>query len=429
MIIHIKEIANKLYTHRVKLIVTMACFIMVAIIMVMTASGANNVLIKYNGEEYEVRTYRTNAVDIIEQSRIGLNLDECHIDDSKLEEYGIIYIDDLCHLTVKDGDKTQEIVGYGTVSTILKENGIVLGEHDEIEGADLDSYTKSGTEITIKHAFSVMISADGEITTVYMTEGPVSKALDLAVLTADDDDIISKPLDEILTQNSSLEITRIEKKERVENEVIKFNTKTEKTNTLNVGQSKVTQKGINGEKIVTYEDKYVNGKLSESIQVKSEITKKAVDEIKLVGTKGNTSSFVESGPETNLKGVKLASGIRTISSFAPPASLELTADNTPVSYKRKIVGNATAYHCGTHTSTGKAVRTGYVAVNPKQIPYHTPMWIVSNDGKFVYGYCFAEDTGGFIHFTGKKKTLCDLYMPTLASCSDFGRRAVTIYIL
>ena len=57
------------------------------------------------------------------------------------------------------------------------------------------------------------------------------------------------------------------------------------------------------------------------------------------------------------------------------------------------------------------------------------MWIVSNDGKFVYGYSFAEDTGGFTKWTGNRATLCDLYMNTYSECSRFGRRGVTIYVL
>ena len=145
MIIHAKEIANKIYKHRIKFVVTFVCLFVLASIFVMTAFGAARVVVKYNGEEYEVRTYRTNAIDIIEQSHLDVNLDDCHIDDTKLADYGIIYVDDLCHLIIKDGDKTTEIIGYGTVQSILEDNNIKLGEHDEIEGAQLDEYTSSGT--------------------------------------------------------------------------------------------------------------------------------------------------------------------------------------------------------------------------------------------------------------------------------------------
>jgi 3D (Asp-Asp-Asp) domain-containing protein len=57
------------------------------------------------------------------------------------------------------------------------------------------------------------------------------------------------------------------------------------------------------------------------------------------------------------------------------------------------------------------------------------MWIVSNDGSYVYGYASAEDTGGFIYWSGSSSTVCDLYFDSEGQASAFGRRGVTIYIL
>ena len=67
---------------------------------------------------------------------------------------------------------------------------------------------------------------------------------------------------------------------------------------------------------------------------------------------------------------------------------------------------------------------GTVAVDPSLIPYGTRMFIVSNDGLYVYGIGTAEDCGGAIR--GKR---VDLYYPTLSECYAFGRRDCTIYFL
>ena len=428
MISKFKKAGAYIFEHRTRFATTFICLILCAANLFLTVSGANTVKVYYNGEEHEISTYRTNAEDVL--SQIGLKADDTSfIDSSLFEEYGIITVETLVNVTVIDGDKQTEISGHGTLGEIFKSNGIEIGEYDEVAGADINDYVEDGIMVRIKRAYSVMISADGEISTVYLTEGTVADALDLAVITADDDDIISAPLDTKITENTSIKITRIEYKERKDTHVITHTTKKEETSTLNVGQSKVKQAGVDGEKVFTYEDKYVDGKLEESTLKNTETTKEAVEEILLVGTKRTAAVFASQGGASGGVGAKTASGVRTISVMTPPASLQLTSNNIPVSYKKKYVGNATAYHCGTHTSTGARVRPGVVAVNPRQIPYHTKMWIVSNDGKFVYGYCSAEDTGGFIHFTGKKATLCDLYMPSLDACSQFGRRAVTIYIL
>ena len=167
-------------------------------------------------------------------------------------------------------------------------------------------------------------------------------------------------------------------------------------------------------------EKFVDGVMTESTAINTVIDKEAVDEIRTVGTKKRKAA---------VSGVTLANGKRTISTLTPPASLQLDANYVPVSYKKKIVGTASAYSGGGRTATGKGVRPGYIAVNPRQIPYGTKMWIVSNDKKYVYGYASAEDTGGFTKWTGSHATLCDLYFSDSSAMYAFGRRTVTIYIL
>ncbi len=417
----IKSIGKRIYDARIRISTTVICLVLCIASLLTTVSGANTIRVILDGIEYEVTTHRTNTGDILIQS--GLDIDsDSYIDDSELESRGVINVNTICNVTIIDGDKEYKTKAHGTVADAIAQAGLEMSPYDKVSGCELTDYVSDDLVITINRAFSVMISVDGDIATVHMTKGTVADALDTAVITADDDDIISRPLDEILTENCSIKITRVEYVTRDESQVIKFKEKTEKTNTLNKGQSKIKQKGENGEKVLTYEDKYIDGKLAESTLVNTKITKEPVEQIKLVGTK-------KSAVAVSAGGVKLANGVKTISVFTPPASLELTANNTPTSYKKKIVGTASAYHCGTTTATGKAVKPGYIAVNPKQIPYHTAMWIVSNDGKYVYGYAFAEDTGGFTKWTGKRATLCDLYMPSDSMCTQFGRRSVTIYIL
>ncbi len=70
---------------------------------------------------------------------------------------------------------------------------------------------------------------------------------------------------------------------------------------------------------------------------------------------------------------------------------------------------------------------GRVAVDPDQIPYGTKLYIVSSDGRYVYGYAVAADTGGFV-WNGSGTTV-DLYMNTYSECMSFGRRTVEIYVL
>ena len=63
-------------------------------------------------------------------------------------------------------------------------------------------------------------------------------------------------------------------------------------------------------------------------------------------------------------------------------------------------------------------------MDPSVIPYGTRMYIVSDDGSYIYGYATAEDCGGAI-----QGYMIDLYFDTLAECYAVGRRTCTVYIL
>ena len=77
-----------------------------------------------------------------------------------------------------------------------------------------------------------------------------------------------------------------------------------------------------------------------------------------------------------------------------------------------------------HTYSGTVARVGAIAVDPSVIPLGTRMYIVTDDGRYIYGFCTAEDIGGSI-----KGNKVDLYFDTIAECWQFGVRACTVYIL
>lgn len=116
-----------------------------------------------------------------------------------------------------------------------------------------------------------------------------------------------------------------------------------------------------------------------------------------------------------------------MSEMEVPEWLELDENGVPKNYKYTIKGKSTAYHTGSITATGTRPQQGTVAVNPRQIPYGTEMWIVSLDGKYVYGYAKAEDTGGFVHF--RNGATVDLYMYSGEDAANWGWRGAIIYIL
>ena len=135
---------------------------------------------------------------------------------------------------------------------------------------------------------------------------------------------------------------------------------------------------------------------------------------------GASSLEYSGGAGLNTSGVPM-------SELALPASLQFDENGAPKDYLYYFDGIATAYSGGGLTSTGTTVYQGCVAVDPRQIPYGTEMWIVSLDGNYVYGFCRAEVTGGFIYWNDGRNV--DLYMHSEADCDNWGVRGVRIYIL
>ncbi len=67
-----------------------------------------------------------------------------------------------------------------------------------------------------------------------------------------------------------------------------------------------------------------------------------------------------------------------------------------------------------------------MAINPSIIPYGSLMYITSDDGKFVYGYAYAADTGTAM-MTGH--AFIDLYYETYDESVDNAVIPVTVYVL
>ena len=406
---------------KAKLVMLVVIAILCSATIYAAASNSDTITVEVDGEISQVVTMRTDAEDILAQ--VGIEIAEDDIIDLSAfvsGEDSTIKVYKAHKFTIKDGNSEPvECTGNGTVGFALIQNGFNL-EDGDIMNVSSEDMLSDNLEIAITRAFDVKLLVDNETIDIRIAGGKVSDAVDKAVVTIDDDDIISVPLDSDLEPGMTIRITRVETKTRVETVTMKYKTVTKKDNTMFTDQAKIEVKGVNGQQTITYHDRYVDGELYDSLAISSVIDTKPVDEVKIVGTKKRAASFGST--------YVLPNGRKTISTLKPPATVQFDG-NVPVSYRYKLVGTASAYSGPGRTATGRGVRPGYIAVNPKQIPYGTKMWIVSNDGRYVYGYASAEDTGGFTKWTGNRATICDLYFPDRASMNAFGRRQVTIYVL
>lgn len=277
--------------------------------------------------------------------------------------------------------------------------------------AVLDTQVNQNTTLVeITYGFPVYITQGDVTTEVECLGGTVAEVLRDNGYTVDEHDFVEPALNTQIKETIYIDYTDISYENGTKEEAIPFKTKTEYSSTLNKGTTKVTQKGTNGLKRVSYTQKFVNGVATSTDILSVEVLSNPVDAIKLIGTK-----------------VTYANPKNWVSTLSPKKEIELDANGVPVKYKSKMTVRATAYtYTGNKCATGVAPQPGYIAVNPKIIPYGTKMFIKTVDGKYIYGYAVAADTGGF---TKKHPTGVDLFFTSKSACTKFGVRQAEIYIL
>lgn len=368
--------------------------------------------------EHKVMTFSDNPEEIV--AKAGIILDEKNslvLDYFNPDEGDKVIIVAEPHdvLIYDEGKQVAAVNVAGTVKSALDKAGVKLEDGDSLN-YDEEVGITGDMKIEITRAFPVKIKVDGKEKTVNITGGTVADVLKQAGINLGQFDEISKKMTKELTKKTSLIIKRIAYKTETKTVKTDFKTKVEYDDSMYEDQRKVKKKGVKGKSLNEYKYTYVDGKITETEILSSEVVKEPVTQVIVRGTKVRSTGFT---------GASVKSG-KVISELKPPFEIPLNKNGRPVNYKKVITGKATAYCTGSICSTGAPAMPGRVAVDPREIPYGTKMYIVSSDGKWNYGYCIASDTGGFIY---NSNTVVDLYIRGYSTCRSFGRRNVDIYIL
>ena len=278
---------------------------------------------------------------------------------------------------------------------------------------DSTDFVDGKTVVSLIKTFSVFITSGNKTVEVGAGENEtVGYVLDCAGFKVDEYDMVEPALTSVVTENTYIDYVNIDYISGSYTQAVPYGIDTVYSDELEQGK-KTTAAGKDGLEQINYTQKVVNGKIVET-SVDSKVTLLAAkNAVRTVGTRRAA--------------VTTSAAVSTISQLSPAVPVELDANGNPVSYKKHVTVQATAYtYTGHNCATGVAPKPGYIAVNPKVIPYGTKMYIKSSDGRYIYGYAVAADTGGFIK---THPTNVDLFFPTVASMNSFGRRNVEIYIL
>ena len=303
-------------------------------------------------------------------------------------------------VTVNDGTESRVVVTmHDDPYQVLDVAGVELEQNDSV---DVDEDV-----IEIERAAVVEVKADGVSTLLHMSEGTVKDALKKAGVTVGKLDTLNHKKSAKVKDGMLIEVDRVAYDEYKVTKPVDYEVEYKYTGALRPGQTQVRTYGKEGVRTITYRKIIVNGKVVDTEKVSDKVTQKPVNKVVLKGTKVGTPIS------------------------KAPFDIELDEGGQPVKYKKVLSGQCTAYtndsgDSGSWTATGKHVAVGLVAVDPRVIPYGTKLWITSADGKVVYGYAVAADTGSALR---SGRVLVDLFMDTLAECNAFGRRNMKVYVL
>ncbi len=305
---------------------------------------------------------------------------------------------------ITDGNHTFTYTTYATdPAEVLGEAGLELDEND--------TYTTDGTTaITVRRSQDITLIYYGETSHVSSFGETVEELLTRLNIAVEDEDTVSQPMDLETYDGMILRVDQVLELEQSYTASLAHETTYCYDSSLPAGSETVITPGVDGELLRTATVTYINGEETQRTVHSETVTAPAVTEVIALGTGEIPALDPDAMPVIGDGTITLPTG--EVLTYTGTWEVLATA------YTHTDAG------CDYVTATGTIVHIGTVAVDPRYIPYGTRMFIVTNDGAYIYGVATAEDCGG-----GIKGERIDLYFPTYRECMEFGRRQSTIYFL
>ncbi|MBK5241459.1 3D domain-containing protein [Clostridium sp.] len=307
---------------------------------------------------------------------------------------------------VVDGNPIKLVTYQKTFDQALKKANISIALKDKLDKA-LDSKIVNNDIITINRAVSLNVLVDNKELNITSSEKDVAQMLITEKIVLSPNDKILPSLKTNITKGMDVIITRVKTETLEEKQAIDFKTVITNDNAVLKSKKSITQNGVKGEKSISIDVTYENGKEVSRKVVKETIVKNPINKIIVQGTMS---------PKTISRG-----DISEKSTEVVNVSVTNTSGKT-------LNVKATAYWAfngvnNTYTASGrKAVRNpnGYstIAVDTKVIPLGTKLYVEG------YGNAIAADKGSSV-----KGNYIDVYFNTRQEAINWGVKYLKVTIL
>lgn len=430
------------------------------------------VTVSADGESFTVETHAETVGDVLAEQ----NIDTIKHDDvepplaAEVEEGLIIEYMPAQHVNVSlDGSEEDVWTTVDTVDELMEELDIAVSSHDEVDPS-LHAQIEDGMTIAYEEAFPVTVEHDGESAQIWTVAATVEAVLDAQNIDIGELDKVEPEIDETLTAETDVTITRVEKITETVEESVSFATVRENDDSLEAGTERVEQEGERGTLQKTYEVLVEDGEEVSRELLDEEVVEESSDRVIAIGTmeqsetvsRGRSTASDESTEEPAEEESSASAGSEASEESSPAAdesesssetasansssssdnnsssegsssSAESESSGSSSSSESESSGGswksfqATAYTascngCSGVTATGVDLNANpnanVIAVDPSVIPLGSKVE-VKGHGTFT-----AADTGGAIN--GNK---IDIFMSDRGSATSFGRQSVQVRVV
>lgn len=349
---------------------------------------------------------------------------------------------------ITDGSRVTVHSTYATdPAVVLNEAGFRLGQNDTYTTQE----SMGVSEITVRRNQTIVVDNCGQIIRASSTGETVGELLSRLNVPTGEGVTVSENLETATADGMVISISRTTTVEESYTAAIPYTTTYVTDASLEPGTEQIISDGVNGEMQCVARVSYADGQEISRTIVRQNVTVEPVDQIIAVGASEPTEPETEPAEEEAYDQPTYEAPSYEEPSYEEPkadhpanagvipvfgAGQPIIGDGTitlatgeVLTYTNAISVMGTAYTCEGWsspgiTATGTIARVGEIAVDPDVIPLGSRLFVMSDDGYYIYGVCTAEDTGGLIN--GNR---IDLYFDTEAECWTFGYRACTVYFL
>ena len=245
------------------------------------------VTLSLEGSNQSVHVFGSTVGDLLAKENVAVGAHDLvqPAADAPLSDGDTVVVRYGRQLTVTiDGKTTDYYTTASTVDAALTELGI-RADAAKLSVSRSETLGRSGLALSITTPKTVTVAVDGGTKAVASVGATVADALQQLEVTVGAQDRVTPAADSALTDGMTVTVNRVEKKTATENQPVAFAVTTTNDDSLAKGTKKTTTAGVAGQRTLTYDEVWVDGKLESRTETGNQVTTAPVDQVVTVGTK------------------------------------------------------------------------------------------------------------------------------------------------